>query len=151
MGDLHPLTPQVRHPSPERGKVPIPLMLAALFLAPAVWTLQILSAYVLAARSCFPAYSPLAGPRVPGMSGWTVVGCLLALALAGISLWASTLAWRRTRREKKGGAHEALDVGEGRTRFLALCGVIVTAIFAAAIIFDALAALLLRQCFNAAA
>lgn len=151
MGDLHPLVPQVRHPSPERAKVSLPLMLAALFLAPVVWTLQILSAYVLAARSCFPTYSPLAGMRVPGMSGWSVAGSLLGLILAGISLWCSTTAWKRTRREKKGGTHEALDVGEGRTRFLALCGIIVTAIFAAAIAFDSLAALLLRQCFNAAA
>lgn len=151
MGDLHPLTPQVRHPSPERTKISLPLMLAALFLAPAVWSLQILSAYVLAARSCFPTYSPLAGARVPGMSGWTVVGSLIALAFACLSLWASATAWRRTRGEKKGGTHQALDVGEGRSRFLALCGVIITAIFAAAIIFEALAALLLRQCFNAAA
>jgi len=150
MGDLHHLTPQVRHPSPERRKVSIPLMLAGLLLAPAVWTVQILSAYVLAARSCFPTYSPLAGARVPGMSGWTVAGSLVALLLAGCSLWASATAWRRTRAEKKGDAHQALDAGEGRTRFLALCGVIITAIFAAAIIFDALAALLLRQCLNAA-
>lgn len=151
MRDLHPLTPQVQHPSPERAKVSLPLLLGALFLAPAVWTLQILSAYVLAARSCFAIYSPLAGARVPGMSGWTVAGSVVALALACLALWCSATAWRRTRGEKKGGAHQALDVGEGRTRFLALCGVIITAIFAAAIIFDALAALLLRQCFNAAA
>lgn len=151
MDDLHPLSPQVRHPSPERAKVSLPLMLAALFLAPAVWSLQILSAYVLAARACFPTYAPLAGTRVPGMSGWTVAGSVVALALAGVAMWASATAWRRTRGEKKGGTHQALDVGEGRTRFLALCGVIVTAIFAAAIIFEALAALLLRQCLNAAA
>jgi len=151
MSDLHPLMPHVGHPSPERSKVSVPLMLAALFLAPAVWTAQILSAYALAARSCFPNYSPLAGARVPGMSGWTVVGSLVALGFAGLALWASTTAWRRTRREKKGGTHQALDAGEGRTRFLALCGVIVTAIFTAAIIFEALAALLLRECLNAAA
>lgn len=149
MTQLHPLAPDVGHPSPERARVSVPLMLTALFLAPAVWTVQILTAYVLAARFCFPTYTPLAGTLVPGLSGWTVAGSVVALIFAGCAMWASHTAWTRTRSEKEGGARSALETGQGRTRFLALCGVVITAIFSAAIIFDALAALLLRQCLNA--
>jgi hypothetical protein len=150
MSELSPKAPDVRHPSPERGKVSPWLILASWALAPAVWTLQVVGSYLLTSKACYPGYGPLSGTRVPDMSDFVLFASLVALGLAALAFWLALIGWRRTRCEKKGGAHHALDAGEGRTRFLALCGLIISTIFAAAIVFEALSAIFLQNCLNAA-
>lgn len=151
MSELHALSPDVSHPAPERGQVSRWRLLVALLLAPLVWALQILASYGLTSLACFPRYAPLEGTQVPGMSAIVLVGSLVALALAGVALWAALTAWRRTRGEGSGGRDGAADVGEGRTRFLALCGLIVSALFSAAIVWEAIVAIFLPHCFVAPA
>lgn len=150
MSELGPHAPDVQHPSPHRHRVSLWLIAVSLVLAPAVWSLQTLTSYGIAAQACYPSYAPLAGTQVPGMSGILVAEGLVALAFAIFALGLSIRVWRRTRDEKKGGAGEALETGEGRTRFLALCGAIVSALFCAAIVFEALSATILQHCLNAA-
>ncbi len=59
--------------------------------------------------------------------------CLL-IAMGGAS--ASLQHWRRTRNEKPGDLPYALERGEGRTRFLSACGVLMGLGFTIAILFD---------------
>jgi hypothetical protein len=59
--------------------------------------------------------------------------CLL-LPLAGMAV--AFLSWRATREEKPGGTASMLEMGEGRTRFLALCGLLGSALFVLATLFD---------------
>jgi len=151
MSELHKLASDVAHPAPQRGKISRWRLAASLFLAPFVWSIQILCSYGLSSMSCFPRYAPLAGTQVPGMSIVVLIGSLVALALAGLAVWLAIGAWRMTRGEHQGGPHEALDAGEGRTRFLALCGIIVTTLFSIAIVWEAIVAIFLPHCFNAVA
>lgn len=149
MSELHKLARDVSHPAPERGRVSSWRLLTALVLAPSVWAVQILCSYGLASMSCFPRYTPLQGTQVPGITVIVEIGSFVALALAGVAIWAAVTAWRRTHREHGGGGEEALDAGEGRTRFVALCGIIVTGLFTAAIVWEAVVAIFLPHCFNA--
>jgi hypothetical protein len=151
MSELHRLSPDVSHPAPERARVPAWRLLTGLVLAPTVWAIQILASYGLTSLACFPRYAPLEGTKVPGMSVIVLIGSLLALALAAVALWAAITSWRRTRGEGGGGRDGAADVGEGRTRFLALCGLIISALFSAAIVWEAIVAIFLPHCFTAPA
>lgn len=149
MSELHKLAGDVAHPSPQRDRVSPWLLLTSLLLAPFVWAIQILCSYGLTSMSCFPRHTPLGGTQVRGMSVIVEIGSVVALCLAAVAIWAAVTAWRRTRGERSGDGHEALDAGEGRTRFLALCGIIITGLFTAAIVWEAIVAIFLPHCFNA--
>ncbi len=68
----------------------------------------------------------------------------LIVALAGAALAYSD--WRKTRAEMPGSEGHALEVGEGRARFLAISGVIASLGFALATLFDLTALLIVPLC-----
>lgn len=138
------------HPSPHRGAVSVWVLLFALAAGPAGWVAQLLLGYGLASYACYPSSEPRLTSPPPGWSGEHLillvinVACL-ALALGG--LFVALGSWRRSRKEKEGGA---LDVGEGRTRFLALCGVLTGLLFSVAIGFDTAPILSVPACWRMA-
>ena len=71
-------------------------------------------------------------------------GITLSLAAALLS-WRS---WKATREEHPGGADALLEAGEGRTRFLAACGMMNAIGFAAAILFTLIAVLTVPPCMD---
>ncbi|MDQ2802823.1 MAG: hypothetical protein M3Y41_09110, partial [Pseudomonadota bacterium] len=54
--------------------------------------------------------------------------------------------WRETRGERPGKTASLLEVGEGRTRFLALVGILMGLGFAIAIVFDTVVLLVVPLC-----
>jgi hypothetical protein len=54
--------------------------------------------------------------------------------------------WRGSAREVHGGAVHALDAGEGRTHFMALAGVAMSALFLIACVVQLVATVLLPHC-----
>jgi len=136
MADI-PAAPH-HHPSPHRDRVSDAALLLALALGPASWAATLMLGYAAASHACYPADTPVA--TLP--PGWNDLrGALVALdiaclgaALLGVGI--AHRAWRATRAEKAGSPHALLDVGEGRSRFLALCGVLAGLGFALAIIFN---------------
>lgn len=127
------------HPSPHRERVRPWTALLAIAAGPAAWIVQLCVDFGVAATLCEAGGAPRAAPPA---SGWRpedvflVCVNLVCLAIALAGGWSALSAWRRSRAEKPGDAHMALDVGEGRTRFLALCGMLSAAAFAVAIAFD---------------
>lgn len=127
------------HPAPQRGRVGVVVLLAALASGPSAWVIQLLAGYGVASLACFPHDAPAMRAPPPGWSGEPALLLALNLACLVLCLGGTVVAfrhWRRTQGEKPGDAHVAMDVGEGRTRFLAACGVMTGLIFAAAILFD---------------
>jgi len=74
----------------------------------------------------------------------SIVGIVFAIA-GGVVAWQS---WRRTFNEHPGSAHHLLDRGEGRTRFMAMCGMLTSAVFLLALIFGTAAFFLVPLCGN---
>jgi hypothetical protein len=122
--------------------------LFALFGGPAAWFLQLCAGYALASEPCFRGGYRVAAP-VPALQ-WTWPAMILAMAAAiAISLLSLLVSWRtfkRTREEGAGDAHPPIGVSEGRTRFLALWGVLLGSGFALASTFTAVAFLTLPRC-----
>ena len=54
--------------------------------------------------------------------------------------------WKKTWQEKEGDAHRLVQSGEGRTRFLAMCGVLTSVLFGLAVIFDVIGAMVGPAC-----
>lgn len=127
-----------RHPAPARDEVSLAALWFGLAGGFAAWSVQTLVNLTVASHSCFPRLYPFAEPVVPGMRGIVFV---VDLAAAIVCVAATATAWRswaRTRQEHQaasgaGGGHgaemAALETGEGRTRFMAMAGVLASTTF----------------------
>lgn len=135
------------HPAPARRRVPGLRVLAGIAGAPLAWVAQMSLSEPLAAQTCYPGTHPLALPMLPSLRlllAAISIACLLAALACGAQAWSD---WRAVRAEQPPEKPEAaVDTGAGRTRFLALLGLMSSALFAAAILFTALAALLIAPC-----
>jgi hypothetical protein len=139
MNALDRLTEATSHPSPERAKGPWWQLAAALLPAPVAYSAQIVGSYAFAAEACSLGYRPASTLIV-----LNVVAVLVAVG--GFAM--SVLMWRRTRGEKAGGGLRAAEVGEGRTRFLALCGLWSSSIFMLAVLLELVAVFMLAGCVH---
>jgi mono/diheme cytochrome c family protein len=121
------MTRRPEHPAPHRHRVSS--WLTGLILAgpPAAWVIQMTAGEFLSAGGCkaFPVR-----PVLLIISGI----CFIAASLASIPAWRQ---WRRTRHEKTD--DKPIETGEGRTRFLALLGLLESGLFSLAIIITAIA------------
>lgn len=134
------------HPSQHRDRTRLGALFYGLIAAPTAWiTAQVVGA-VVAQRACFPGYEPLAAPAFSGVQAVSLVALLAALAVCASGVVAALLAWRRTREEHQGGGGSLLDVGEGRSRFMALTGVLTSAGFLIATLFSLPAVVLIPVC-----
>lgn len=139
---------QAEHPSPHRERVSIALLFCGLLAGPVAWGLQLIVNYALAAYRCYPGDVP----RTSILPGWSwssptilainIAAALIALLGAAISL----RHWRAVRGEHHGSVGHTAETGEGRTRFLALWGMMTGLGFFAAIMFDTVALSMAPQC-----
>lgn len=145
MTALHPLARRVRHPAPLRRTVSRWLVSAGLFAAPAAWGVQLLVSYLLNGDSCRiapPLHAVSFGPKSTLLA---MIG-VVAVASCLLGLWAAHVTWRLTRKEGLGDHHEGLTAGAGRTRFLGLCGIVVSWIFLIGAAFALLVPFLVSPC-----
>ena len=127
-----------RHPAPARHRVPLSALWFGFLGGPAAWTVQTLVNLPLAAHSCFPQLTPLRLPTVDGLRGIAFTVSLASVAVCVAAMVISWRAWRHTREEHQAGSgrgreHDPtpalLETGEGRTRFMALAGLLVSVMF----------------------
>jgi hypothetical protein len=126
------------HPAPHRDRVGRLAIAFGLGAAPAAWGVQLLFNASLASHACFPKDVPLAAPSWTSVTSVVVAIAILALV---ICLFATLVAWRswlRTATERPGSAHHLLESGDGRTRFLAMAGMMSGALFSIAIVLTVL-------------
>jgi hypothetical protein len=128
----------VRHPAPHRRRVARWVIAIALFVAPVTWGLQLLVAVTLAGHACYPHAVPRALPLWANLSQRLLAMNIAAIALCLIAGFVAWLGWRRTRAERPGDAHHLLESGDGRTRFLAMAGLINSVLFGVAVIFESI-------------
>ena len=125
------------HPAPARGTVRTGALWFGLFGGPLAWSVQTLVNLPVASHGCFPRLQPLAYP-VTSVRGIAFAVSLFALVVNIAAAFVAFRAWARTRGEHHGAAGKgsrhspetaALETGEGRTRFMALAGVLTSITF----------------------
>jgi hypothetical protein len=135
------------HPSPHARRVSLLHQAIGVAGAPIAWAIRLVVNLTLASSACLPS-SPLPGAPSNGRSaGFAMLGVDVAALLVALALaFLAYRDWRSTKAEKPGSHHHLLQLGEERARFLALSGVIVSAGFALATVFDLIALLIVPAC-----
>jgi hypothetical protein len=141
--------PHLAHdPAPHRERVTFLELAFGLAGGPVAWFLQFNAGYALATWPCFPNDHRMQLPMdgyawsLPTMVAVMIAGVLISLA----ALWISWRNLQKTREEQPGGRGHLMETGAGRTRFLALWGVMLGGGFALASVVTAVAFVVLPRC-----
>lgn len=126
---------QTTHPAPERSKASLGSLCFSLAAPPVAWSVQSIVGYAISSEACYPGDAPLTIPLFPGMWGVLLAMNIAALAVGLIGFFIAYRNWCATRYEQGGGSQHLIERGEGRTRFLAMCGILVAAGFVTATAF----------------
>ncbi len=121
------------HPSPHRQRVTRSAGWFGLLAAPSAYCLQELVNVSLAGHACYPRDVPLATPLWPDLASieiWIGVAAIVICIAASIVAFVN---WRRSRTEKPGDGRQLIGSGDGRTRFMAMAGMMVSVLFLIAV------------------
>jgi len=138
----------VPHPSPHRERMPMWMLVVPLFVPPVLWLGRLSFSYAMIAAACTPPSEANPPLIPPGATAWAIAGIvnvLSMLAMAAIGVMALRI-WRHGRGEHGHARGALLDIGEGRTSFMAHWGVFVSFGFLVVTLFDSIAMLFLPVC-----
>jgi len=124
------------HPAPQRARAPCAALAFGLLAAPIGWALHLLVNYSIAGNYCAGTALTAATTGSDDTISAIFLVDLMAVVLAIAGAYIAFELWERTRQETEGSAHHLVQSGEGRTRFLAMCGVLTSILFGLAVIFD---------------
>ena len=136
------------HPAPYRERAMAWELAFGLLGGPAAWFGQLCAGTVLSDWPCFPKDTRMTAPVIGYEWTWTAIGLvsLAAFVVALLAMFVSRRVLLRTRDEEQGGHAHLMEIGSGRTRFLALWGSIAGAAFAMVTAFTAVAFFILPRC-----
>lgn len=133
------------HPSPHRNSAPLLALWSGLLLAPTAYFIEMSVETPLLSQTCYPRDEPLQGELLATAHLVLAVDVVtLMLTLAGFFIAWRT--WHRTAAEKPGGRERVLASGDGRSRFMAMGGMLGSAMMAIAVLYVLLNHLILREC-----
>lgn len=140
------------HPSPHRERVGNGALLAALAAGPAAWIIQLVAGYAVASVACTARRSAGAPSGIAFTGELTLLiainlVCLAVVVAGGVFC---RIVWNRVAGEKAGGPEAALTIGDGRTRFIAVCGMLSSVGFALAVLFNTVEPLIGPGCWTGA-
>jgi hypothetical protein len=139
-----------RHPAPHRERVTLWAILYGLFIGAIVWAGHLMLNYGLATRACYPGETPLA--RQDSGAGWAgplvLAIDVITLCLIASGFWISYRNWVVTGEESEGHHHHLMEVGEGRTRFLGICGMAFAVIFFLITLTDTISLAMVPLCLR---
>lgn len=119
---------------------------AGMTVAPLAWSLHILFGYTLAAHACFPADMALGRPLWPDLRSIVAIATGAAWLMLAAGCLIAWMNWRATHDASTAGPGRILQTGDGRPRFMALCGVLVSGVFAIALCFTSAGVFLIPDC-----
>ena len=137
---------RMAHPAPQGDRVGPGALWFGIAAAPFAWTVQQIFSSTLAGYACYPHADPRISPVWNGLSPvlFTVSAAAFAIALSGGAV--AWNAWRQTRSERLGSAHHLMETGDGRTRFMAMCGMLTSTVFVIALAFGTTALYVVPLC-----
>jgi hypothetical protein len=125
-------------PAPRARVVPLRNLWFGIFGAPVAWALQTIVDYGLMSHFCYPNDAPVSTPTFHAVRGVSVVVSAVMLLVVLLALVTSYRSWMATRHGYEKEHHELLEVGEGRARFMAFAGLLLSVVFLFAVVMNAL-------------
>jgi hypothetical protein len=136
------------HPSPHRARVSFAALMFGMTAAPIFWLGQLMLGYVISAIACYGSDHPTTIASGVAMHSALYAFDAIAIAAALAGGIVSFSSWHAVKAEKEGGHHRAVDVGEGRARFMALWGVFSSLCFLIGIVFASIGSLEAPLCIR---
>ena len=138
------------HPSPQAERVDHVWLFVAIGAGPAAWIVQLIAGYAIASVACTVrrAVGGASGDAFAGEPAWLIALSFAALVIVVAGGIFCRIAWNRTAREKTGGPETTLTTGTGRTRFLAVFGMLSSVGFTLAVLFNTIEPLLVPGCWT---
>jgi len=140
-----------QHPAPQRRQVSLVGLWFGLFGAFAAWSTQAVVDYSIASFICFEGSIPsMQAP--PASAWWTLIAVSgLAILISVAAVLVAYHSWRSSCHEAhanvyKDRSRELLEIGEGRTRFMAMAGLITSGLLLIVTLFNSLALFLTPLC-----
>lgn len=137
---------KVGQPAPKGEAVSLVSLGFGVIAAPLVWLLGLTGAYAVASHACFAGSMPrfMGGPS---HSAWLALIAIVAVALV-ICLAGGAVAYRAWQATKEPPSHPTalVEIGEGRSQFLAVWGVLTSALFVIPVALFLLALALVPLC-----
>jgi hypothetical protein len=126
------------HPARHRDRVRLWVLVFGMAAAPLLWLAQLIVSYCVSAIACYGGDHPTTiasgAPVRTALLVFDAVALIVALAAAIVSF----ASWRTVRAEQ--------DIGGGRTRFMALWGIMSSLCFLGAIVFHSIASVMAPLC-----
>jgi hypothetical protein len=122
--------------APSRGTVGKPAIWFGLLAAPCAWLAGEMAGYFIASQLCSAKSSGMPA-LVTATSPWFVACGIVPFLLAIAGLIVACGNWRKTRHTWRDAGHPRRHPGEGPTRFLSLCGLLISIGFCIAFLFTA--------------
>jgi hypothetical protein len=137
-----------QHPAPHAARVKLYESFFGLFGGPLAWFIQLCAGYALATQPCFVDGARASQPLAALHWTWQAMVALMVVAVAAslVSLVLSWGAFKRTALEVGRDQGDLMETGSGRTRFLALWGMVLGGSFAVATAVTAVAFITLPRC-----
>ena len=135
-------------PAPEGDRVGLGQMAFAIIAAPLAWFILVCAGEALADEPCFPYGHRYSAPLAGLEWTWPALIALLSACVL-VSIAAIGVAWRTYHATRSEEAHTRaglLDEGVGRTRFMALWGLLYSVGFCAATLFSLASYIALPRC-----
>jgi hypothetical protein len=137
---------ETKHPAPERNMASLGSLSFSLAAPPLAWSVQSIVGYSISSEACYPGDAPRPLPLFAGLLDLLLGINGVALGLGVLGFLVAYRNWSATRRESGGNAAHLIERGEGRTRFLAMCGLLLGAGFIVATLFTSVTLLLSPLC-----
>ena len=134
------------HPAPHRDRVKSAELLFATLAPPLAWSLHLVANYAFASYSCFPDGTPQAVPSFSGLRLLLVTIDVVSMAVAVIAVIISYRNWNTISEEMSESQSPMMETGEGRTRFVAIWGLLIGVGFFVAVAFDFVGLWILKPC-----
>jgi hypothetical protein len=124
------------HPAPHRDRTTLAELLFAVFAPPLAWSVHLVVNYGFASHSCFPDGQPQKAASFAGLRILLLAIDGAALVISAIAVLIAYRAWQASSQELAETGSSMVETGEGRTRFLAIWGMLIGLTFFVAVIFD---------------
>lgn len=137
------------HPAPGKSRVGISALWFGVFGAPLAWSLQEVASVAINSFGCVTPNGVTPPAGVQAGSGTWLLLVILTVAMMVLSLAALFVAWRNwhaAHTHEEGEEEELLEVGEGRTRFMSMAGILLGAVFSLLITMNLVSIFLTPQC-----
>ena len=121
----------IAHPSPRRGRVSASALIFGSSGAPLAWAVHLVANYALASTICFPGNALRHQPASSMRWGWSLLVAidLITMVIAVLAAIAAYRNWRLSHEEGSRSFGGLVEIGEGRTSFLSLWGILTSAGF----------------------